>query len=122
MYRYSFRFVVMSITILTANLLTNALGNYLVTFKNHIRPLTFTIMGMAVIVVIFYPLFAKLEEWVKSLSMKVVKKGKSMAGKYFGLIFSFIVCLSVLSYFYAKMWYHINLFKILLSGDIGRYI
>ena len=79
-------------------------------------------MGMAVIVVIFYPLFAKLEEWVKSLSMKVVKKGKSMAGKYFGLIFSFIVCLSVLSYFYAKMWYHINLLKILLSGDIGRYI
>lgn len=122
MYRYSFRFVVMSITILTANLLTNALGNYLVTFKNHIRPLTFTIMGMAVIVMIFYPLFAKLEEWVKSLSMKVVKKGKSMAGKYFGLILSFIVCLLVLSYFYSNMWYHINLLKILLSGDIGRYI
>jgi len=122
MYRYSFRFVVMSITILTANLLTNALGNYLVTFKNHVRPLTFTIMSMAIIVVIFYPLFAKLEEWVKSLSMKVVKKGKSMAGKYFGLIFSFIACLLVLSYFYAKMWYHIDLFNILLSGNIGRYI
>ena len=122
MYRYTFRFVVMSITILTANLLTNALGNYLVTFKNHVRPLTFTIMGMAVIVVIFYPLFAKLEEWVKSLSMKVVKKGRSMAGKYLGLILSFIACLLVLSYFYAKMWYHLDLVKILLSGNIGRYI
>jgi hypothetical protein len=122
MYRYSFRFVVMSLTILTANLLTNALGNYLVTFKNHVRPLTFTFIGMAVTVIIFYPFFAKLEEWVKSLSMKVVKKGKSMAGKYFGLFFSFIVCLMVLSYFYAKMWYHINLVNILFSGNIGRYI
>jgi hypothetical protein len=111
----------MSITILTANLLTTALSNYLVTFRNHVRPLIFTIIGMAVIVVIFYPLFAKLEEWVKGFSIKVVKKGKSMAGKYLGLALVFIACLTVLSYFYAKMWYHIDLFKILLSGNIGRY-
>jgi len=122
MYRYFFRFIVMSITILTANLLTTVLSNYLITFKNHVRPLTFTIMGMGITVVIFYPLFAKLEEWVKGLSRKVVKKGKSMAGKYLGLIFSFLVCLMVLSYFYAKMWYHIDILKILIRGDIGRYI
>jgi hypothetical protein len=122
MYRYSFRFVVMSITILTANLLTTALSNYLVTFRNQIRPMTFTLLGMAVIVVIFYPLFARLEQWVKGLSMKVVKKGKSMAGKYLGLIFSFLVCIMVLSYFYAKMWYHIDILKILVRGEIGRYV
>lgn len=121
MYRYSFRFVVMSITILTASLLTTALSNYLVTFKNHMRPLTFTLLGMAVIVVIFYPLFAKLEEWVKGISRKIVKKGKSMAGKYLGLALAFFVCIAVLSYFYAKMWYHIDLFKILFSGNISRY-
>ena len=122
MYRYSFRFVVMSITILTANLLTTALGNYLVTYKNHIKPLTFTLLGMAVTVVIFYPLFAKLEEWVKSLSTKIIKKGKSVAGKYLGLILAFLVSLSVLSYFYAKMWYHIDLWKILVQGRIGNYM
>ena len=112
----------MSITILTANLLTNALSNYLVTFKNHVRPLTFTLIGMGITVIIFYPLFAKLEEWVKSLSMKVIKKGKSMAGKYLGLIFAFIVSLMVLGYFYAKMWYHIDLLHVLVKGDIGKYI
>ncbi len=121
MYRYSFRFIVMTITILTANLLTTALSNYLVTFRNHLRPLRFTIIGMAVIVVIFYPLFAELEEWVKSFSMKIVKKGKSMAGKYLGLALAFFTCLAVLSYFYAKMWYHIDVFKILLSGNLGKY-
>jgi hypothetical protein len=122
MYRYSFRFVVMSITILTANLLTNALSNYLVTFKNHVRPLTFTLIGMGITVIIFYPLFAKLEEWVKGLSMKVIKKGKSMAGKYLGLALAFVVSLLALSYFYTKMWYHIDLLHILVKGDIGRYI
>jgi len=122
MYRYSFRFVVMSITILTANLLTNALSNYLVTFKNHARPLTFTIIGMGITVIIFYPLFAKLEEWVKTLSMKVIKKGKSMAGKYLGLVFAFVVSLIVLSYFYTRMWYHIDIFKILLQGNILDYV
>jgi hypothetical protein len=122
MYRNSFRFVVMSITILTANLLTTALGNYPVTFKNHVRPLTFTFIGMAVIVLIFYPLFAKLEEWVKKLSMKIVKKGKSLAGKYMGLALAFIGCILVLSYFYAKLWYHIDLLNILMRGALGNYI
>jgi hypothetical protein len=77
---------------------------------------------MAVTVIIFYPLFAKLEVWVKSLSMKLVKKGKSLAGKYLGLALAFLASLAVLSYFYAKMWYHINIWKILLNGEIGNYI
>jgi hypothetical protein len=122
MYRNSFRFVVMSITILTANLLTIALGNYFITFKNHVRPLTFTFIGMAVTVIIFYPLFAKLEEWVKGLSLKIVKKGKSLAGKYLGLALAFAGSLLLLSYLYAKMWYHIDLLKILVNGDLGNYI
>ena len=77
---------------------------------------------MAVTVVIFYPLFAKLEEWVRGLSTKIIKKGKSVAGKYLGLILAFLVSLSVLSYFYAKMWYHIDLWKILVQGRIGNYM
>lgn len=122
MYRYSFRFVVMSITILTANLLTTALGNYLVTYKNHVKPLTFTFLGMAVTVLIFYPLFARLELWVKALSTRIVKKGKSLAGKYLGLIFAFAAAMAVLAHFYAKMWYHISLWHVLVQGEIGKYL
>lgn len=122
MYRTIFRFVVMSITILTANLLTTAAGNYFVTYRNHVKPLTFTLIGMTITVIILYPLFAKLEEWVKNLSMKIVKKGKSLAGKYAGLALAFVVCILVLTWFYARMWYHIDLLKILVNGDMGRYI
>lgn len=122
MYRYLFRFAVMTITILTANLLTNAISNYMVTYKNQYKPFIFTLLGMAVTVVVFYPLFIKLEIWVKDFSMKAVKSGKSVAGKYLGLLLTFLLGLLILFYFYAKMWYHLNFFRILLHGNIGLYM
>lgn len=122
MYRFSFRFAVMTITILTANLITTAIGNRLVTYKNHMRPLSFTLIGMAVTVLVFYPLFAKLEEWVKSLSVNLVKKGRSLAGKYLGLALAFFACICILSFFYCRMWYHINLWHVLVSGQLRAVI
>jgi hypothetical protein len=118
MYRYSFRFVVMTLTILTANLLTNALSNYMVSYTNQYRPLVFTFIAMAITVVVFYPLFLKLESWVKDISVKAVKSGKTVAGKYMGLILVFLLGLMVLSYFYGKMWYHTNVLKVLVHGNI----
>jgi hypothetical protein len=115
MYRYFFRFAVMTLTILSVNLLTGAISNYMISYKNQYNPVVFTFLGMAVTVLIFYPLFIKLESWVKTVSMKTVKSGKSVAGKYLGLLVTFIAALLVLSYFYAKMWYHINIFQVLLK-------
>jgi hypothetical protein len=104
----------MTLTILTANLITNALSVYMISYKNHYKPLAFTFMGMAIIVVIFYPLFIKLESWVRELSIRVVNSGKSVAGKYMGLLLVFLISLLIISYFYAKMWYHINIFQVIL--------
>jgi len=111
----------MTLTILTANLVTNAVSNYMVSYKNHYKPMVFTLIGMAVTVVVFYPLFIKLEVWVKDISLKVIRSGNSLAGKYIGLFFSFLVGLLALFYFYVKMWYHIDLVQILLYGNIGMY-
>jgi hypothetical protein len=122
MYRYFFRFVVMTLTILTANLLTNAISNYLISYKNQYKPFIFTLIGMAVTVVVFYPLFIKLETWVRNVSVRAVNSGKSFAGKYLGLFLTFLAGLVILFYFYARMWYHINILQILLHGNAGVYI
>lgn len=122
MNRFFFRFFVITITILIANLLTTALSDYLITYKNHIKPVTFTFLGMGVTVLVFYPLFTKLEEWVKRFSMKFIKSGKGVAGKYLGMLLAFLAALVVLCWFYGKMWYHLDFFSLLLKGDIGRYI
>jgi hypothetical protein len=122
MYSIFFRFVVTTLTILTANLLTNAIGNYLVSYKNHLKPVTFTLIGMLIIIVVFYPLFIKLEGWLKSFSVRVIRSGNSVAGKYLGLSLTFFGGMLVLLYFYTKMWYHIDIVQIVLKGDLGRYI
>ena len=122
MYRYFFRFVVATLTILTANLLTSALSSYMTTYRNHVKPLTFTLIAMAIIVVVFYPLFIKMEDWLKSLSVRFIRTGKSVGGKYVGLFITFLGALMVLMYFYAKMWYHIDLLKVLFSGNIGGMV
>lgn len=113
MYKYLFRFVVTVLTILTANLLTTSISDYMTTYKDHYKPLTFTLLGMAIITVVFYPLFIKLESWVKAISVKVVKSGNSVGGRYLGLLLTFLAGISVLVYFYARLWYNIDIFKVL---------
>lgn len=122
MYRQLFRFLVMTVTILTVNLITGAISNYMVSYRNHYKPVVFTFLGMAITVVIFYPLFVKLEDWIKNLSARAIKSGKSVGGKYAGLLLTFGAALLVLFYFYAKMWYHIDFIRIIFQGSAGSYL
>jgi hypothetical protein len=64
----------------------------------------------------------KLEKRVEDLSVKVVKSGNSVAGKYLGLLLASITGLVILFYFYAKMWCHIDFLRVLFQGGIGGYI
>jgi len=121
MYRFFFRFIVTSLTILTANLLTTAISDYMTSYRNQYKPYIFTLIGMAIIVVVFYPLFIKLEQWLKELSVRMIRSGRSFAGKYLGLTLAFLGGLLILSYFYAKMWYHIDFLQVLLHGNMGGY-
>jgi hypothetical protein len=111
----------MTITILTANLLTSKIGDILLSFKMNYKPLTFTLIAMAVITIIFYPLFAYLEKWLTSLSVNVVNSGRSLGGKYIGLIIALFCCLFVLFCFYANTWYKLNVLKLLFNGSIDQY-
>jgi hypothetical protein len=114
MYRFFFRFVVITLTILTVNLITNAITNYMISYRDQYKPIAFTFLGMAITVVILYPLFIKLESWVKFISVTAIKSSKSVAGKFFGLLITFLIALLVLAYFYARVWYHINLFQVVI--------
>ena len=122
MYKFLFRFTVTALTILTANLLTSVISDYMVSYKYTTKPLIFTFMGMLIIVIVFYPLFMKLEGWVEEISVRVVKSGRSLAGKYMGLVLTLIVGVLILFYFYARMWYHVDFLKILVHGQIGNYL
>lgn len=116
MYKRLFNFAVTTLTILTANLLTTFITDKLISLKWEVKPMRFTLISMAIITLVFYPLFIKLQDWTNSFSKKFVKAGRSMAGKYIGLLLMFAVGLLVLTYFYARMWYNINIIRLIING------
>ena len=121
MYSKLFKLVIAAITILTINLLTTYLINYMINYKTHYNPLTYTLIEMGIMVLIFYPLFTKMEDWLNVLSAKIARKGRSFAGKYLGLLLTFVVCISVLLCLYAKLWYKLDVVKLLLSGNLPQF-
>jgi hypothetical protein len=58
-----------------------------------------------------------LQDWLNRISRRFVKAGHSFAGKYLGLLLMYILGILVLTFFYAKMWYNINIFKLLINGN-----
>ncbi|HPY66944.1 MAG TPA: hypothetical protein PLI41_00980 [Bacteroidales bacterium] len=122
MYRHIFRFAVTTLTILTANLITTVISDYVIGYKSNFKPLAFTLLSMGIIVLIFYPLFMKVDKWVNKLSVRIIRSGRSLAGKYLGLFLAFITALFILTFFYARMWYDINIFSIIFHGNLRSYI
>ena len=118
MNKYLVKIVVFTISILTANLIGDYVSDFLTSFKNHYKPLTFTLIAMAIIVIIFYPLFEFLDKWINTLSKKVVRKGKSFAGQYLGLFFVFFISMSILTFFYVKQWYGINILNYIFRNEM----
>ena len=121
MYRRLFKFAVATITILTLNLITSKISEYMISYKyrTQIKPLTFTLIAMGIVTLIFYPLMTHMEDWLNMLSSKIIKSGNSFGGKYIGLFVMYLICLVVLLYFYAKMWFNIDFIRILIQGKIG---
>ncbi len=117
MYRKLFAFAVTILTLLTANLLTTFITDKLISYRWELKPLRFTLISMAIITVVFYPLFTQLQKWVDKFSRKFVKAGHALVGKYLGLLFMFLAGLFVLTCIYAHMWYNINVLKLIFSGN-----
>lgn len=116
MYRRFFNFAVTIITLLTANLLTTFITDKLISLKWEVKPIRFTLIAMAIITIVFFPLFTRLQDWTNSFSKKFMKAGRSMAGKYIGLLLMFALGLLILTFFYARMWYNINIFHLIING------
>jgi hypothetical protein len=118
MYRKLFNFAVTTLTLLTANLLTTFITDKLISYKWEAKPLRFTLISMAIITLVFYPLFIKLQDWLNRFSRRFIKAGHGLAGKYLGLLLMFAAGMLVLTYFYAKMWYNINIFNLMVNGQL----
>jgi hypothetical protein len=106
-------FYILAVTILTVNLLTGFITEYFLHYKNITNPLKFTAIGMIILVAVFYPVFGYIESKVEEITRKLIKKGKNKFGKTLGFIFVFSVLIFVLYSIYARLWFNINIPRII---------
>ena len=118
-YNKIIKFMVLLLSILTANLITTIIDEYVLTYKHTFNPYLFTWIGMLIVVLIYYPLFTQIDKWSTKYSDKFIKVGKKITGKKTGILITFIVALLILYYFYGRLWFHINVIEIMFHKTTG---
>lgn len=107
--------MVLMITVLTVNLLTGYITDYIIHYKVDIDPYKFTAIAMLGLVFILVPAYSYLNDRVEILIAKVLLSGSNSFGKTLGLLISFAVIFSILFAIYLQEWFHINLLTVVKS-------
>lgn len=103
------RFLILICGMLLANLLATYIDSFFMEYKGQFSPELFTLIGMAVVVAVYYPLFTRLDAWSIKTTQKFIKAGKALSGRKTGSIVALIAILLALYYYYGKLWFNQNL-------------
>ncbi len=106
--------MVLMISVLTVNLLSGFITNYIIHYKIDLNPFKFTAIAMIALVFILVPAYRYMSGKIEILAARVLFSGSSSYGKIIGLIFSFAIIIAVLFAVYLNQWFHINLLKYLI--------
>jgi ABC-type Mn2+/Zn2+ transport system permease subunit len=94
------------LTILAAELAIEYVHHFLKIKTGIHNKYLLTVIGMGVIVVVFYPVFALVHHLTEKLTGHFIKKTKTITGNEFlGLLFAFIMGFGILFLVYLKKWY-----------------
>ncbi|MFA9390582.1 MAG: hypothetical protein ACERKD_12275 [Prolixibacteraceae bacterium] len=116
-----FKFMVLILGILFANLLTIWIDNFMLSYKWTYPPHISTWMGMAVVVIIYYPLFTKIDKWSTRAGDKFLKAGKKFVGREIGAIFAFLAGLFILFVLYGLEWFNTNFLTSFFQAIINKW-
>lgn len=115
-YRNIFRFMVLILGILLANLLTMWIDQFMLSYKWRYASHASTLIGMGIVVVIYYPLFTRIDKWATKIGDRFLKAGKKMLGREIGSFFAFLAALLVLFYLYGREWFNSNVLRSLIES------
>lgn len=109
MYKKLFNFMVLMISVLTLDLLTGYITNYIVHYNTELNPYKFTAIAMVTLVFILVPAYSYMNEYIQVLVAKALVSGSNSFGKIIGLLVSFSLIFGVLFSIYLKQWFHISI-------------
>ena len=108
------KFFVFILTIFIAEIVSTIAKHYLNIHTGYRDPYKLTAIQMAIIVVIYYPVFTLLSGLAELLSKHFFKKTKgAVTGGIPGLIIAFIIGVAICYGIFLKLWHHINIFEVL---------
>ena len=105
--------MVLMISVLTLNLITGFITNYIVHYNIGINPYKFTGIAMLTLVFILVPAYSYMKPKVELLVARVLVSGSNSFGKNLGLLFVFAIIFGILFVIYLYQWFDISLFQFL---------
>ncbi len=111
MYKKLFKIMVLMISVLTLNILTGFITNYIVHYKIDLNPFKFTAIAMLTLVFILVPAYSYMSIQIEILVARVLVSGSNSFGKIIGLLFSFAIIFCILFAIYLHQWFNINLLE-----------
>ncbi|MGZ4056528.1 MAG: hypothetical protein ACXVPM_16570 [Bacteroidia bacterium] len=99
------------ISVLTLNLLTGFITNYIVHYKIDLNPYKFTAIAMLALVFILVPAYSYMSGKIELLVARVLVSGSNSFGKNIGLLLSFALIFIILFAIYLHQWFNINLLQ-----------
>lgn len=110
MYRKITKALIFILTILAAQLATEYVGHFLKIKTGMHNKYILTLIGMAVIVAIFYPVFTFVHYLTEQSAHHFIKKTKGITGNnLMGLLLAFSIGFGILFLIYLKKWYNITI-------------
>jgi len=101
--------ILFTINVLIAYVVSSAVEDIILQKAQQLKPLSATAIGMAVIVLIFFPLFSITEKITEEVMKITLKTSKGTFGKRFGIIVFTIIAFVVLYNIYLELWFDMGI-------------
>jgi hypothetical protein len=100
------RAIIFIVSVLTTYLLTGFIEEKILSQTEEFRPVTATLLGMGIIVLIFVPVFAYTERITEAVIKAGLQQTKSGAGKIVGVIVFTLLILTMLFAIFLNRWFN----------------
>lgn len=109
MMRFLTKAVIFTISILASYLITGAIEDRVLNETEQFRPLTATLLGMAIIVLVFVPVFAYTERMTEAAIKAGLRQTRAGAGKILGAVFFVGIIFLILLALFLDRWFGISI-------------
>ncbi|NQW31013.1 MAG: hypothetical protein HQ472_10940 [Ignavibacteria bacterium] len=106
------RAIIFMVSVLTTYLLTGLLEEKMLSQTEAFRPITATLLGMVIIVMVFVPVFAYTERITEAVIKAGLQQTKSGAGKILGVAIFTVIIFVILFAIYLNRWFDKSILEV----------